>query len=311
MAKTPCHLIAGPLGVGKTTAILDYLKQKPDQERIAVLVNDFGANGLDETILREGGQPQQGDLKVTPVPGGCLCCTSAVHFEGHLKNLAADESIDRIIIEPSGIVMLDQMKSLLHDAAARYALDLRPVIVLINAARYNEQHYVKLPYFEVMAREADILVANRCDQANSEQVDAFTRWAHALPGRKEVFTTSFGQLPFDVITSTGLGSAASSIQSSADHQQEYKPGARQWPATQEFDGDAVERLLSTLSDTERLFRLKAILRVTAGWKLFEIAQGEVFVRDFPVQESSRVDWIAGSTSDQEAISQSFEECIMP
>jgi G3E family GTPase len=41
----PTNIITGFLGVGKTTAILHLLANKPANERWAVLVNEFGEIG--------------------------------------------------------------------------------------------------------------------------------------------------------------------------------------------------------------------------------------------------------------------------
>src|SRR5690606_38118178 len=47
----PTHLIAGPLGAGKTSLIRALLAQKPAGERWAVLINEFGQVGLDAALL--------------------------------------------------------------------------------------------------------------------------------------------------------------------------------------------------------------------------------------------------------------------
>ncbi len=47
----PTHLIAGPLGAGKTSLIRALLAQKPAGERWAVLINEFGQIGLDAALL--------------------------------------------------------------------------------------------------------------------------------------------------------------------------------------------------------------------------------------------------------------------
>lgn len=51
----PTSLILGFLGVGKTTAILELLKSKPDNEVWAVLVNEFGEVGIDGALLQTEG----------------------------------------------------------------------------------------------------------------------------------------------------------------------------------------------------------------------------------------------------------------
>lgn len=53
MTKT--NLITGFLGSGKTTTIRHLLAHKPDQERWAVLVNEFGEIGIDGALLADSG----------------------------------------------------------------------------------------------------------------------------------------------------------------------------------------------------------------------------------------------------------------
>lgn len=50
LTNVPTNLVMGFLGVGKTTAILDLLQQKPENENWAVLVNEFGKVGIDGAI---------------------------------------------------------------------------------------------------------------------------------------------------------------------------------------------------------------------------------------------------------------------
>ena len=47
----PTNIITGFLGAGKTTAILHLLKSKPENERWAVLVNEFGEIGIDGSLF--------------------------------------------------------------------------------------------------------------------------------------------------------------------------------------------------------------------------------------------------------------------
>ena len=48
----PTNIITGFLGVGKTSAILHLLKSKPNNERWAVLVNEFGEIGVDGSLFQ-------------------------------------------------------------------------------------------------------------------------------------------------------------------------------------------------------------------------------------------------------------------
>ena len=51
--RVPTNVITGFLGVGKTTAIKKLLSSKPQSERWAVLVNEFGEVGIDSNLFEE------------------------------------------------------------------------------------------------------------------------------------------------------------------------------------------------------------------------------------------------------------------
>lgn len=64
------HVIAGPLGAGKTSLIQHLMTQKPADERWAVLVNEFGQIGLDAALMGAGSDA----IAIAEVAGGCVCC---------------------------------------------------------------------------------------------------------------------------------------------------------------------------------------------------------------------------------------------
>src|SRR5436305_81037 len=51
MQSVPTNLITGFLGVGKTTAVIDLLKQKAPGSRWAVLVNEYGDVSIDDALI--------------------------------------------------------------------------------------------------------------------------------------------------------------------------------------------------------------------------------------------------------------------
>ena len=54
ITDVPTSIVSGFLGVGKTTAIGNLLNQKPENERWAVLINEFGEVGVDASLLETG-----------------------------------------------------------------------------------------------------------------------------------------------------------------------------------------------------------------------------------------------------------------
>lgn len=59
---------------------MHLLANKPDNERWAVLVNEFGKIGIDGSLLR-GKQNQDGEVYIREVRGGCMCCTAGLPMQ--------------------------------------------------------------------------------------------------------------------------------------------------------------------------------------------------------------------------------------
>ena len=56
--RIPTNIITGFLGVGKTTAIMEFITSKPNEEHWAVLVNEFGEVGIDGNLFVENTDSQ-------------------------------------------------------------------------------------------------------------------------------------------------------------------------------------------------------------------------------------------------------------
>lgn len=95
MTKT--NLITGFLGSGKTTTIRHLLAHKPDRERWAVLVNEFGEIGIDGALLADSG------AVLKEIPGGCMCCVNGLPMQVGLNMLLQQAKPDRLLIEPTGL----------------------------------------------------------------------------------------------------------------------------------------------------------------------------------------------------------------
>ncbi|NBW25802.1 MAG: GTP-binding protein, partial [Betaproteobacteria bacterium] len=67
-ARIPAHVLTGFLGSGKTT-LLNRLLQDPFLGDCAVLINEFGAVGVDHHLVDR----VEGDMVL--LASGCVCCT--------------------------------------------------------------------------------------------------------------------------------------------------------------------------------------------------------------------------------------------
>ena len=135
----PTNIITGFLGVGKTTAILHLLKHKPENEKWAVLVNEFGEVGIDEKFFAGEFQEKNG-VYIREVPGGCMCCVSGLSMQISLNMLLARAKPDRLLIEPTGLGHPKEILALLSNSHYLNILDLRATITLVVRVRLANQN---------------------------------------------------------------------------------------------------------------------------------------------------------------------------
>jgi G3E family GTPase len=80
--RTPLKVITGFHGVGKTTAILHLLENRPQGEKWVVLLNEFGHIGIDQKAFQ-----LKGGILVKELASGCISCTLASRFTPTLLRL--------------------------------------------------------------------------------------------------------------------------------------------------------------------------------------------------------------------------------
>jgi len=128
LENIPTHVIAGPLGAGKTSLIRQLMAQRPANERWAVLINEYGQIGLDAALL----STSDDGIALGEVAGGCLCCVNGAPFQVGLGRLLRKAKPDRLFIEPSGLGHPSQLLAQLREAPWRGVLAVQPAIMVLD-----------------------------------------------------------------------------------------------------------------------------------------------------------------------------------
>ncbi|BDU40184.1 CobW family GTP-binding protein [Vibrio nigripulchritudo] len=183
----PTNIITGFLGVGKTTAILNLLKHKPEGESWAVLVNEFGEVGIDGALLTD-----QGAL-IKEVPGGCMCCTAGVPMSVGITALLRQKP-DRLIIEPTGLGHPKQVVSTLTSDQYKDHIDLKATIALVDPRNLLDEKYTSNQNFVDQLDSADIIVANKADECSEDVIKHFEAWAKEREALSDYIVTSLGKI---------------------------------------------------------------------------------------------------------------------
>jgi cobalamin biosynthesis protein CobW len=131
MSKIPVTIVTGFLGSGKTTLITNLLRHTPDQ-RLAVLVNEFGEASIDGALLRAASDGC-GGVEIHDLPNGCICCTVQDDFLPMMKTLQArKQEIDHVLIETSGLALPTPVMNALSWPEIRNDFQLDAVLTVVD-----------------------------------------------------------------------------------------------------------------------------------------------------------------------------------
>ncbi len=164
------NLVTGFLGSGKTTAILHLLSQKPDHEKWAILVNEFGEIGIDGALLANQG------ATIKEIAGGCLCCVNGLTMQMSLNRLISEVKPDRIIIEPTGIGHPKQILDTLRAPEYQHHLSLDTIVCLFDAKQLQSQAYRDDKTYRDQLAIADLLIANKADSYSLDDRRWLAQW---------------------------------------------------------------------------------------------------------------------------------------
>jgi G3E family GTPase len=129
----PISVLTGFLGSGKTT-LLARMLACPDLADTAVIVNEFGAVGIDHLLL------EAADQEVLELPNGCVCCAVRQDLADTLYRLLRRRAsgdlppFRRLVLETSGLAEPSPvLYTLSADAFLEQALQVHAVVATIDA----------------------------------------------------------------------------------------------------------------------------------------------------------------------------------
>jgi G3E family GTPase len=100
--RIPVSILTGFLGAGKST-LLNRLLRDPEMKDTAVIINEFGAVGIDHLLVEASGDA------MVELSNGCLCCTVRGELTDTLVSLREGlatgrvKALRRVVIETTGL----------------------------------------------------------------------------------------------------------------------------------------------------------------------------------------------------------------
>ena len=150
----------GFLGSGKTTFIANVMREWGREEKIVVLVNEFGDVGIDGELLSTLGSD------VVEMPSGCICCTLQSDFRNQIVEIHSTFHPDRIIIEPSGVATISTIDWILRAQTLEPVIDKINKVLIVDATGFKSLYKANRSFVEAQVENAHLVVLNKCDRVD-------------------------------------------------------------------------------------------------------------------------------------------------
>jgi G3E family GTPase len=202
-ARLPVTVVTGFLGAGKTTLVKRFLAS-PEGAGTAVIVNEFGAVGIDDALLRASAD------EVTLLGNGCVCCVTRSDLQVALRNLVADRErgeiprFGRVLIETSGLADPGPLlQTFSTDRALGGEFHVEVVLAVVDAVT-GEATLARAPEARKQVILADRLVISKSDLADAASLARLREQLQELNPRAAIDVAVLGDLdPQSFIASAG------------------------------------------------------------------------------------------------------------
>jgi G3E family GTPase len=258
-ARIPVTVITGFLGAGKTTLIRRFLNS-PDGQGTAVIVNEFGAVGIDDALVRDSAE------QTVLLGNGCVCCITRSDLQLALRQLLIDRErgvvpgFARIVIETSGLAdPAPILQTFSTDRALGGEFHIDVLLGVVDAVN-GEANLKTTAEARKQVILADRLVISKSDLASAAEVELLIRRLQELNPRAAIDVAVAGALDPDQFIAPATAERSGFI-AEAEHSdgissfvlERQKP--MQWPAFTR----AMETLIALRGGD--LLRVKGILNV--------------------------------------------------
>ena len=192
---TKIDIFSGFLGAGKTTLIKKLIKEAYAGEQLVLIENEFGEIGIDGAFLQEAG------IEITEMNSGCICCSLVGDFSKALKKVLDEFHPDRILIEPSGVGKLSDIKRAVSGVLSDEVV-INSCVTVVDAkkARVYRKNFGE--FYVNQIESADCVVLSRSQDVSEERLHEVLDMVRELNAEATVVAA-----PWETLTGADLLSA--------------------------------------------------------------------------------------------------------
>lgn len=258
-------VITGFLGVGKTTLLINTVKNYFQDKKVAIVVNEFGEVGVDGAILKNVYS------EVLEISEGCICCKLSEEFEKGVKEIVQNYNPEMIFVETSGT----SEPFPIFISLQNLGISVDGVICVIDTKNFDNYKEQSTAKYQIGG--SNILVLNKIDLIDEDTLKRLENEVREIKEKYNVkniltgqpifknyvlFKTKYGVLPKEIFLGVTdlekISKLPENIMPSTHiYDDKFSQSIIYLPDTMEFK--ELEKLLSNIPKS--VYRIKGIVKL--------------------------------------------------
>ena len=184
---TKVDIYSGFLGAGKTTLIKKMIGEAYAGQKLVLIENEFGEIGIDGGFLQDAG------IEITEMNSGCICCSLVGDFSKALEQVIAQYHPDRILIEPSGVGKLSDVKGAVEKVLS-HEVELGNLVTVADAGKCKMYMKNFGEFYNNQVETAGTIILSRTDSISEEKLHTCLELLKGKNPEAVIVTTPWDQL---------------------------------------------------------------------------------------------------------------------
>ncbi len=270
------YLVTGFLGAGKTTFLKNFLRLLAPN-RLHVIINEFGKQGVDGTILSEVG------AALDEINNGSIFCTCRLDKFESVLNDAISKKPDIIVAEASGLADPTAVSSVMREFTG---LEYMGSICLADAVRL-EKVYDTAQVCKRQLAVSSLVLLNKTDVATQEQCETSIGLINEASPAAHIEKTVFGNFEKEwlahVVPSADIEGAILA--------KDITLQKHTLVVSEEIDKTALKSMLTMMCDAT--YRMKGFVKTTDGVFHVDCTGPDIQIKPWQKSADNKIVLLAG------------------
>ena len=277
--KIDLYLLTGFLGAGKTTLLRNILEDLSN-EKVGVIMNEFGKIGIDGDIIRKDG------LQLTEINRGSIFCSCLkLNFAQAMIEMA-DRNIKYLFVESSGLSDPSNIGEIMEgvESVKGKVYNYRGAICVTDAINFMDQ-LDDLETVERQIKHCHLAVLSKTDLVDEARLAETIERIREINPIVPIETSSQGRLDYNF-----LGEDLMRYKWTDGEDTTNAPENKPKTLTISFDSPLGKRELTSFIDEIKrdAYRIKGFARLENGWSQIDLVGSRLDIKATEPREEDQL-----------------------